>query len=72
MDHEANEGIGSVMAICLEFTSMASADEDDAIIKKFLQWTTKDYKGLSKKILEEFKEYVAKINHETFLDIIEH
>lgn len=160
LDHEAGEGIGSVMAICLELTSMASAAEDDAIIKDFFlsaysspmcldiirkndakrakdvfsayrpDWNeeqfaeaeilvsgiefatlitagnpvplerrltgalhnilgiygvpedvrntkiqkvlTMDYKGLSKKILEEFKEYVAKINHETFLDIIEH
>ena len=160
LEREANEGISSVTAICLELTSMASAAEDDEIIKDFFlsaysspmcldkirkndakrakdvfaayrpDWTdeqfneaeilvsgiefatlitagdpvplerrltgalhnilgiygvpedvrntkiqkvlTMDYKGLSKKILEEFKEYVAKINHETFLDIIEH
>jgi AcrR family transcriptional regulator len=160
LEHKAGEGINSVMAICLELTSMASAAEDDESIKDFFlsaysspmcldiirkndakrannvfaaycpDWTeeqfaeaeilvsgiefatliiagdpvpldiritgalhnilgiygvpeevrntniqkvlTMDYKGLSKKILEEFKEYVAKSNHKTFLDIIEH
>ena len=33
MEEEANEGFSSVMAICLELTSMASASEDDPVIK---------------------------------------
>ena len=35
MDEEANEGFSSVMAICLELTSMASACEADPVIKDF-------------------------------------
>jgi len=35
MDEEANDGYSSVMAICLELTSMASACESDDIIKDF-------------------------------------
>lgn len=36
MEEEANEGLSSIMAICLELTSMASASEDDEVIKDFL------------------------------------
>ena len=35
MEEEAREGLSSVMAICLELTSMASASEDDEVIKDF-------------------------------------
>ena len=35
MEQEANDGISSVMAICLELTSMASASETDQMIKEF-------------------------------------
>lgn len=35
MEEEANEGYSSIMAICLELTSMASACEDDSVIKDF-------------------------------------
>jgi len=35
MEQEANDGISSVMAICLELTSMASACEADEVIKDF-------------------------------------
>lgn len=35
MDREANEGVSSVMAICLELTTMISAAEQDEIIKDF-------------------------------------
>lgn len=35
MEEEANEGFSSVMAICLELTSMASACEADPVIKDF-------------------------------------
>ena len=35
MEEEADEGISSVLAICLELTSMASACEDDPVIKDF-------------------------------------
>ena len=35
MEQEANDGISSVMAICLELTSMASACEHDETIKDF-------------------------------------
>lgn len=35
MEEEANEGFSSVMAICLELTSMASACNDDPVIKDF-------------------------------------
>ena len=35
MEEEANEGFSSIMAICLELTSMASACEDDPVIKDF-------------------------------------
>ena len=35
MEKEADEGIGSIMAICLELTSMASACEQDEVIKDF-------------------------------------
>ncbi|MBQ7779485.1 MAG: TetR/AcrR family transcriptional regulator [Clostridia bacterium] len=35
METEANEGVSSVMAICLELTTMLSASEDDEVIKDF-------------------------------------
>ncbi len=35
MEQEANDGISSIMAICLELTSMASACESDETIKDF-------------------------------------
>ena len=35
MEEEADEGISSVLAICLELTSMASACETDPVIKDF-------------------------------------
>ncbi len=35
MEQEANDGISSVMAICLELTAMASACESDETIKDF-------------------------------------
>lgn len=35
MEEEANEGISSIMAICLELTSMASVSEDDPVIRDF-------------------------------------
>ena len=35
MEEEADEGLSSVMAFCLELTSMASASRDDEVIKDF-------------------------------------
>ena len=35
LEEEAGEGISSIMALCLELTTMASACEDDEIIKDF-------------------------------------
>lgn len=35
MKQETNEGISSIMAVCLELTTMASACEEDEIIKDF-------------------------------------
>ena len=35
MEEEANDGYSSVMAICLELTTMAAACEDDPVIKDF-------------------------------------
>jgi len=35
MEEEANEGISSILALCLEFVSMVSACEDDEKIKDF-------------------------------------
>ncbi len=35
MEREANDGVSSVMAICLELTTMISAAEQDEIIKDF-------------------------------------
>ena len=35
MEKEANDGISSVMAICLELTSKAGAAEDDEVIRDF-------------------------------------
>lgn len=35
MEEEANEGFSSIMALCLELTSMASACEADPVIKDF-------------------------------------
>ena len=35
MEEEADEGLSSIMAICLELTSMASACESDPVIKDF-------------------------------------
>ena len=35
MEQEANDGVSSIMAICLELTAMASACESDDIIKDF-------------------------------------
>ena len=35
MEEEADEGISSIMALCLELSSMASASEDDAVIRDF-------------------------------------
>ena len=36
MEKEANEGFSSIMALCLELASMASACEQNAVIKDFL------------------------------------
>lgn len=36
MEEEADEGFSSIMAVCLELTSMASACESDPVIKDFL------------------------------------
>ena len=36
MEREADEGISSVLAICLELVAMAGACEDDEIIKDFI------------------------------------
>ena len=36
MEKEADEGISSILALCLELTAMAGACEDDEIIKDFL------------------------------------
>ena len=35
MEKEANDGISSILAICLELTAMAGACEDDEVIKDF-------------------------------------
>ena len=35
MEEEANEGISSVLAICLELTTMASACEEDPVLRDF-------------------------------------
>ncbi|MBQ7293967.1 MAG: TetR/AcrR family transcriptional regulator [Clostridia bacterium] len=35
MENEADDGISSIMAICLELTAMAEACEDDEVIKDF-------------------------------------
>lgn len=35
IEKEANDGVSSIMAICLELTAMASACEDDEVIKDF-------------------------------------
>lgn len=35
MEEEANEGYSSIMALCLELTTIVSASEDDAAIKDF-------------------------------------
>lgn len=35
IEQEANDGVSSIMAICLELTTMASACEEDEIIKDF-------------------------------------
>lgn len=35
MEEEADEGFGSIMAMCLELSSMASASEDDPVLKDF-------------------------------------
>lgn len=35
MEREADEGLSSIMSICLELTSMASAAQDDPVIKDF-------------------------------------
>lgn len=35
MEKEANDGISSIMALCLELTTMASACEQDPVIKDF-------------------------------------
>ena len=36
MEEEANEGLSSIMAICLELTAMVGACEDDELVKDFL------------------------------------
>jgi AcrR family transcriptional regulator len=35
MEKEANDGISSILAICLELTAMAGASEEDEVIKDF-------------------------------------
>ena len=35
MEEEADDGVSSVLALCLELASMASASEDDPVIKDF-------------------------------------
>ena len=65
IEKEADEGISSVMAICLELTSMASASEDDPVIKDFfisaytspmcLQTIRKNDTARSKKVFGSYR-----------------
>lgn len=75
MEKEANDGISSVLALCLELTSMASASEDDAIIKDFflsayssplcLGIIRKNDTGRAKEL---FREYCPDWTEEQFME----
>ena len=75
MEEEANEGFSSIMAICLELTSMASACEDDPVIKDFfissytspmcLEIIRRNDTDRAKKV---FGDYRPDWNHERFAE----
>lgn len=75
MEEEANEGVSSIMAICLELTTMTSACEEDEIIKDFflssyssplcLSIIRKNDAERAKKV---FREYCSDWTDEKFLE----
>lgn len=75
IEQEANDGISSIMAICLELTTMVSACEQDEVIKDFflsaysspmcLDSIRKNDTGRSKEV---FKTYCADWTDEQFAE----
>lgn len=75
MMEEADDGVSSIMALCLEFTIMASACEDDEVIKDFFLSSYSSplcldiiRKNDSKRSKEIFKTYQPNWNDEDFAE----
>ena len=73
MEREADDGISSVLAVCLELTAMAGACEDDEIIKDFIlsSYTSPLCLAVIRKNDTErakrvFKDYCPDWTHEQF------
>lgn len=75
MEKEANEGLSSLMAICLELTSMASACDEDEVIRDFFisAYTSPMCLGIirrndAKRSMKVFKDYRPEWTQEQFLE----
>ena len=75
MEEEANDGISSVMAICLELASMAGASEEEPVIKDFFisAYTSPMCLGIIRRNDVErakkvFGEYCKDWTHEQFAE----
>ena len=75
MEEEANDGISSVMAICLELASMAGASEEEPVIKDFFisAYTSPMCLGIirrndAERAKKVFAEYCKGWSHEQFAE----
>ena len=75
MEEEANDGFSSIMALCLELTSMASACEHDEVIKDFFLSTYTSPLCLAiirendtNRAMEVFKDYRPDWTREQFAE----
>ena len=75
MDKEADDGLSSILAICLELAAMAGACEDDAVIKDFFisAYTSPMClavirKNDAKRAAEVFREYRPTWSQEQFAE----
>ena len=75
MEQEADEGISSVMAICLELTALAGACEDDVVIKDFIlsSYTSPMCLAIirrndAERAKQVFKDYRPDWSHEQFTE----
>ncbi len=75
MEREANEGLSSIMAICLEMTAMATMCEDDEIAKDFYLSAYRDSRCLdlirkndAERAKKVFRDYTSAWTDEQFAE----